>query len=186
MENQPQTLDQIVSIITQIEERIIEAGGELTPETEKHLQEALDNLSDKVDGYYHAIERLSWAYEYWSECSLKYERRAAACDRTRDFLKRHIENQIKIMRAINPTESRLRGREFTAKLVESAGRVVIKDEDRVPDKYVRKITNSSFMKAEMLADLKRGEEIPGVDLEKLEFVRFSANSDIKKPQPENH
>lgn len=82
-----QTLNDIMKDFHDIEEMLIESGGELTPEIEELLDQNADDLDSKLDGYASFIEYLKGQAQYLKNVE----------DQFKDH-RQIVENTVKRMR----------------------------------------------------------------------------------------
>lgn len=128
-------LYQIDAELAEIEQAIIDAGGEVTEETEAKLHEILDSREDKVDGYIAVIKSnlaIAKAFKV-EEDRLKANRTARE-----NTAKRLKERLYESMRQHGDTE--LVGNLGKAKIQNNGGKVpveVLADVDSLPERFQR-------------------------------------------------
>lgn len=134
------------------------------------LQARIDELvaerSKKEDGIYFFYQDIE------SEIQL-FGKQMEKAKRYINFLKRQQENlkQYTIDMYSNTGELPKHSALNPIKVSESGGSVEVLDEKQIPLKYWKDVITTVLKKKEILEDLKAGEDIPGVKLNKKQYVR---------------
>lgn len=172
MENK--SLIAIVSESAQIEQMLIESGGELTPELEAFLQVNGKELAEKVDAYDLIIERFENLKSFYSAQSDFYARVASSCSGTVYRLKENIKRAMQELGA-----EEIKGNQKRFKLVQGSGSLRIKDPEMIPVEFKQEIIETLIDKQALKAALKQGP-IPGAEIEFSPSLRTYANLPDKK------
>lgn len=169
---QNKTLFNIVSEVLSIEQHLLENGGEFNELTNNYFEINEANLTEKIDAYAYAIDRLDSTFEYLK----KKEAEAKQA-------KKQIENRIEDLKlrlklaskALNRPE--LRGLEYKYTVSKMKPKAVIIDKDSIPTTFVKEkivfeIDNELLLKA-----LNEGQEVQGAVLEEVVSLRRSIIKD---------
>ena len=134
-------------------------------EFELQIQELFNELYIKEDGIY-------WFYKNNEKRIEMIEEHIAKCSKIKKTLKNGAERMKQLVisshedAGTTPNHS-----DFNPlKIRNSSGAVDIIDEAKIPDKYWIRVETTKLDKKRILADLKEGEQIPGVRLAKNKFV----------------
>ncbi len=95
--NTPETLHSLITQMQEIEEQIIEAGGELTPEIEALISGTEEKIEDKLDSYAAMIQYLKGQAEYLDNQAKLYAARKRTVTNSIDSMK---ERMLGAMQAI--------------------------------------------------------------------------------------
>lgn len=164
-----ETLKELLRMDQELEEKLIESGGELTEETEK-AQLALEiSLPQKIDSYYRVMKHLESSEEYFKARAEEFHVQAVQLKNARDRLKRNIkfimeENRI----------NQLSGNDYSFKLTNAKPKMIIQDE-LVPDEYKQEIKMIEIDKDKIYEDLSKEMVIPGCRFEPTVALRTSIN-----------
>jgi len=93
----PETLHSLITQMQEIEEQIIEAGGELTPEIEALISGTEEKIEDKLDSYAAMVDYLKGQAEYLDNQAKIYAARKKTVTNSIDSMK---ERMIGAMQAI--------------------------------------------------------------------------------------
>lgn len=167
------SLSLIVSETALLEQKIIEAGGEITPEIEALLVVNEAELMDKVDSYNFIIERFDAYEEFYKQRADMFYSISSRCKSAREILKNNI---LLAMERLGKKE--IQGEDFRFALVKSKASVVIEDEKLIPEDYKTKVITEKVDKSRLSADLQMGP-IPGAKLQEGFHLRAFVNS-LKK------
>lgn len=131
----PETLQQIIEHMQDVQSRLIESGGVLTPEIEALITSTEEKLEQKLDGYAAMIDYLKGQTEYLDRQAKLFAER-----------KKSIENSIRNMR------------ERMALAMETAGQSKIKTAAHTYSRTTRESwsINDNLTKEHMDLMLKRG------------------------------
>lgn len=155
MSNSLVDLSLLMSTITT---KIIEAGGELTPELEAMFDDVGLQLEQKVDSYSFFMERLELEAEYWK---VKADQ-LARFSRTHQNLKDRLNERIKASMVLMGVDE-VKGQDVRFKLSKAAPRLLL-EELILEDKYKIVKTETVPDKERIKADLIGGGEIKGARL----------------------
>lgn len=150
---------ELVNTTKQLEDALIESGGELTPELEAMLAVKDVQLPAKVDAYHHVIDRLNNTADFYKSKADFYSKFSKSCSGAAKRLKDNIKYGL-----ISMGLDQLIGDEIKFKLRNNKASVFIKDESLIPETYKVPVTVYELDKDKILADLKAGIEIPGAEL----------------------
>lgn len=162
----------LYSLVTQaqaIEQQIMEAGGELSPEVEQALTQVDLSLAEKIDSYDFVMDRLEGQSDYWKAKAALYTKISKSYDGVRERLRTAIKDA---MIALNKTE--IAGNDVRFKLQNSAPKLII-DEAKVSDKFKMQITTMVIDKERIKSALKDGIPVEGATLEQGQHIRPYAN-----------
>jgi predicted nuclease with TOPRIM domain len=133
------------------------------------LKESLNSIDDEIDTKVENIAKVIKSIES-DVAGLKGEEKRLA-DRRKglenriDNLKKYIESS---MRAVG--KEKIRGKVFTLGIQRNAPSVDVTNEDAIPEQYF--ITKRELSKKDILAALKKGEEVPGAAIKQTESLRI--------------
>jgi predicted nuclease with TOPRIM domain len=133
------------------------------------LKESLNSIDDEIDTKAENIAKVIKSIES-DVAGLKGEEKRLA-DRRKglenriDNLKKYIESS---MRAVG--KEKIRGKVFTLGIQRNAPSVDVTNEDAIPEQYF--ITKRELSKKDILAALKKGEEVPGAAIKQTESLRI--------------
>lgn len=159
------TLPEIFKKAMQLENDLIDSGGELSPDLEKAHIEIMTELALKGESYALVVERLGNAQEYYEAKAEKYKKIARGVERTRGFLKNSLKTA---MTELGVKE--LSGPDIKIKLQNSPEALEIVDEALIPS-HMKKVVVSPDT-ALIKASLKQGETVPGASLKQDTHIRF--------------
>lgn len=163
------TLYSLVIQAQAIEQKIMEAGGELTPEVEEALTRVDLSLAEKVDGYDFVIERMENQSEYWKAKAALFSKIAKSYETARERLKNSIKDA---MVSLGKTE--ISGNDVRFKLQNNAPKLVI-DDTKIPDGFKMQVVTTVVDKERIKSALKDGIPVQGASLEQGQHVRSYAN-----------
>lgn len=153
-------LFELVSQANELSEKIVESGGEITPEMETALALNETAIATKVDSYAVLMDRSALEESYWRA-------RAAECEAiARGFKKvaERLDNNIhQAMKAMSVTE--ITGDEYKFKIQKCGSRLVIEDKEALPKEYVIQTVVTEPDKARIKSALSEGFKVSGAKLE---------------------
>jgi hypothetical protein len=164
MEEQKQTLVEIVSQVAEVTSQIVEAGGELSPELEMKLMQIDLSLARKVDGYSNFIDRLEMEIAYWDAKAKRMKQIADSHKRLREGLRTRIKEAMIAM-----DRNEIAGEDMRFKLVRSTPSLVIDDENAIPGEY--QIVSWEIDNAKLKKALQSDMKVPGAHLEESLSLR---------------
>jgi hypothetical protein len=158
-----------------LEKKLIEAGGELTPELEAALEVKEIQLPEKVDGYNAIIDRFEWIKKSYKERADFFLGLAKSSQSLID----RLESNLKIaMQAAGVDE--IEGVDYRFKLQKSPPSVVIEDEAKVDGAYKVTETITKIDKKRMAEDLKLGIPVEGAKLNQGSYVKAYSNNPARR------
>lgn len=171
MTEQKQSLADIVGQANAIEMKLMESGGELTPELEAALLQVDASLPEKLDGYDVVMARLAAAEKMWAARADEYARVASALSNAQSRMKERLKWAMGQM-----GKSEVSGNEVRFTLVNGKPKLVINGE--VPEAYVTIVQTKQADKERIRADLEMGVKIPGASLEPtVQLRRYAARKE---------
>lgn len=138
----------------------MESGGEITPELEARLDISAEKLPQKVDNYNFIIQELEGQAQVW-------KMRKDASNAIQKQFEGHVErvkDRIReAMRAMNASE--LAGNLYKFQLRKSQPKLVIDDENKIPDEFKMVVQTTVLDKERVKAALVDGFDVPGAHVE---------------------
>lgn len=133
------------------------------------LEESLNSIDDEIDTKAENIAKVIKSIEV-DVTGLKGEEKRLSDRRKNlegriDNLKKYIESS---MRAVG--KEKIKGKVFTLGIQKNVPSVDIVDEDAIPEQYF--IVKKELSKKDILAALKKGEEVPGAAIKQTESLRI--------------
>lgn len=156
-----------------LEDKILEAGGELPPELEAELAKLETALPAKVEAYSVMMSRWELEEEYWAHRAEQLERIAKGFKAARERLK----EALKVAMATGNLE-KIEGETVFFSLSKGKEVVEILNAGEVPEDYKSSVVVVSVEKDRVREDLLMGQEIPGVRLK----PSYTLRSGVKKPE----
>lgn len=165
------SLLQITSEVNQLEQMLIEGGGEITETIESMLAIRDISLPEKVDSYSFVLQRLESNAQFYKERAAMFQNAAKTIENAQKSLK----DRLKIaMHELQVTE--LAGNEVKYKLTASKPKLVIEDVEMIPLKYKREVISTEIDKEKIEQDLRENIEVIGAKLEPVFALRQSVNT----------
>lgn len=146
----------------EIENHLIESGGEITKELEAlidYKEYTVNELESNVDMSALAIERLDLLNEYYQQQIEGLNRILEGLDRVKSRLKFNLEQAL-----ITNNLTQLSGELKTISIKKNPPKVDIWKEDLVPEDYKKIVVTTGINTMQISDDLKAGKEIPGCRL----------------------
>lgn len=150
--------------------RIVEAGGELTPELEAAFDNVGSQLQEKADSYAFFMDRLDAEAEFWKQKAESYSRVSKSCKALRERLNDSIKSAMQVL---NTDE--IQGVDMRFKLSRAAPKLII-DEAFLPSSFKMQVIETVPDKTKIKNALEVGTEIPGVKQESVFTLRKYINS----------
>ena len=172
MENK--SLYLIVNEAMQIEQMLMESGGEVTPEIEMALSVNSSELANKVDGYQHIIERFNSLADHYKARAEFFKTIAGQCKTASDRLKDNIKFAM-----IELGVDEVKGQDMRFKLSTTSGTLVIEDAEMVPVEFKTEVITTEIDKKSLKEAALKGD-VPGVKIEPGHSLRSYANTPEKK------
>lgn len=165
MSEENKSLVALVSMVSKLEQDLLENGGELSPESEAMLAEIDVRLPEKVENYQGIIERMDMVYEYYSAKAQYLKEIAESARGVKERCKKNLQYAMETMGFME-----IQGTETRFKLM-STKAVEIEDESKIPEAY--KVTEVVIKteKKKILEDLKAGFTVEGASLKTNHHVR---------------
>lgn len=166
------TLSVLVAESEEILSKIIENGGELTPELDQSIQANATDIRSKVDNYCYVLESLKTRNEYAIHRMKQWESIASNCERAIDNIKSRLKHAMETL--VLPD---IHGFEYSLRLVVNPPAVVIDDEAKLPLEFVSTEVKSvtKIDKRAILDAIKEGREVPGASVERAKRLVIKAS-----------
>jgi len=152
--------------LTDLEVRLIESDGEISPETEAQLASISRDLAHKIDNYDLIISGLKKKAEFYKQKADEFQRANRAII---NFIER-LKANLKVILPQFPN-SEIKGEHAYYKLVTSGKKLVIDDENKLPSKYKITVSNIVPDKELILSNLEDGIPVEGAHLEDIIQLR---------------
>lgn len=154
-----QSLIEMAQVARELSRRLMESGGEITPEMETELSVTGENLPKKVDNYQFVLDEIEIARDLWKkrkdECAAQERQYTKAIERIRD--------RIRVAMAMLET-TELVGNYYRFKLSRSKPKLVISDPSLIPQDLMRITQVIEPDKDRIRAALELGQAVPGCEL----------------------
>lgn len=170
----PTTLGGMLSLANWIEQRLVESGGEITPELTAMIEAQNLAVPDKVDSTVFVMKRMETVARLFKDEAARYTSVARGLSGAHDRLKAYVKFNMS-ERGIKE----LSGEANRFQLVGSAPKLVIDDMNLIPDVYTTPVVTREPNTEMILEALKAGREVPGAHLEKVEALRIYASKKVK-------
>lgn len=170
MENK-ETMAQLTEFSIQLNQLLMESGGEITEELEQMFAELDLKTRHKVDAYAFAMDKMESEAEYWKQ-------RAERCMRVaKSFLvaRERLNNTIKNRMIVDGTND-LVGFESKFKLVKIKPKMII-NENILDNRFYKEAVLRKIDRSLIEDAIKQGESVPGVVLEPVYTLRPTVNKD---------
>jgi hypothetical protein len=165
------TLNELLDLSREIENRLIEADGLITPDIEA-LTNILDvSLPEKIDGYAIVIDRMEANAEWFKAQAYKYALVQKGLERASENIRTRLK-EIMIQREV----ADLAGNTERFKLSPSKPRLLIGDETKIPTQFLIETKTISPDKDAIRAALTKGDKVESCVLE----PSFSLRRYVKK------
>ncbi|MGZ3770043.1 MAG: siphovirus Gp157 family protein [Bdellovibrio sp.] len=172
MENKSLVL--LVNEAMQIEQMLMESGGELTEEINKSLSVNSAELAQKVDGYDHILTRFESLEKHYKARAEFFKTIATQCKAAQDRLRDNIKFAMHEMGV-----SEIKGNDMRFKMAPTQGMLIIEDESMVPVEFKHEIVTTEIDKKALKDALLKGE-LPGAKLVPGFSLRSYANTPERK------
>jgi len=167
MENK--TMAELTSLSHILNQAIIEAGGEITPEIEQLLTDLDIKTKEKVDAYKYAMDKMEIEAEYFKQRAEEFMHVAKGFINSRERLNIILKNRM-----IVDGSKELLGNDSKFKLVSLKPKMVI-DEKFLEDRFYREEVLKKVDRNTIEEAIKQGEAVAGVTLEPVFALRPSIN-----------
>jgi hypothetical protein len=145
--------------------KLEENQGELTPELEQQLNDAVADVVTKQDGYIKVIDTLNTLEEQAKQWRDKMNRKIKSIQNQKERLKDALIYHFHLI-----GETEIKSELGKIKLMKTL-KVGEMDIDALPEKYKELVEEIKVNKKQLLADLKQGP-INGAELEESEYIRI--------------
>lgn len=159
----------LVNEAAEIENRIIESNGELTPEIEALLYLNTNELSQKVDNYVGLMKKMELTASYYKDKAQFFLKLANTFDKVHDSC---CERMLQALKTLGTDE--IKGHDYKFKIYKSPPKLIIDDKEAIPEQYLIINTNVDIDKDALKSQLKNGA-VSGAHLESGSYVKILAN-----------
>lgn len=173
------SLAAIVNESNQIEAMLLESQGEITEAIEAALAVRDLELTEKVDGYSHIMDRFAALESHYKEKAEFFSRISKQCSNVQDRLKNNIKFA---MQEMGTTE--LVGVDIRFTLKPTTGSLVIDDAEIVPVEFKSEVIETVIDKKKLKDAASKGE-VPGARVEPGFSLRMFANTPERKTKKES-
>lgn len=155
-----QSLYEIATEAQRVAQRLIESGGEMTPELE--LSIALNDLDmeSKIDAYAEVMARFENEEMYWKQREQECAKMKMVYQNSHKRMKNVLKETM-----VRLDRKKLDGDFHGFTLSQSAGSLVIEDETMIPGIYKIQTVTVEISKAMLKEALQSGEQIAGAHIE---------------------
>ena len=168
------TMIELVKRANNLEQMIIDSGGEITDIIAKIEDDLKTDIQNKSEDYYFIIERMKSSEEFFKLEADKYYKASNTLKNTHTRIKDLLKNA---MSAIGITE--IISGKMRVKLFDSRDRLEIYSESDIPQQYKMIVTTHEIDKEKLRADLEAGVQITGARLVQGKTIRFTPNRKAK-------
>lgn len=147
-----------------------EAEGELTPQLEEWLAEVEKNIATKADHYRFVLDRLEANAEALDKRAKELRAAAVALHNVQESIKGRIKQAMTTMGT-----NEVKGESFRFKLSNSAPRIVVDNEDKVPLTFKREETVWTPDKKAIKESFDLGVPVEGCHIEQGQTLRTYVN-----------
>jgi len=160
------TLRELTAEFGFFQQELIDAGGEISPEIETRLAHFEASLTTKADSIAYVLDHLDAEAIYWKAKASDMQKLARSFSNAHERLKDRVKFA---MRKMGATE--IKGDEQTFSLSDSRKKLVIFDQEKVPDSFLKETIVTEPDKYAIESSLKAGIEVPGCMLEPVYMLR---------------
>lgn len=161
MTDQKKSLMDIAKDAYDFEQRIIEAGGEISEALEAELVNINKDLTTKVDAYFWRMNQLEGRAEVYKKQATMILSIATSLNRVVEEMEERIKQAMITMKV-----PEVRGDTAKFKLTDTAGKLIIEDEKLIPMAFKTIVPESYVPDRKRIKDaLTKGEQVSGVRLE---------------------
>lgn len=165
------SLVRLTNEFSQLDQTLIESGGEISPEIESRFELASGAITEKIDNYKLYMDHLELRSAWFM--SIADQAYAAANSFT---------NQIKRMKSNLKTAAKLlgtsdlNGNAYRFKISKLKPKLIVEPIELVPAKYLKEVVKVEIDKDLIIKDLEAGIDVPGCRLEENYSVRQYINA----------
>lgn len=138
--------------------------GEITPEVEQQMLE----LTNSVDDAAIFLERSEHIIAYFKSMRDQLNKKIKTIENATDFVESEIKKAVAISGA-------LQGTNYTFKLSKTKPKVIISDETKISDLYLRTKVTHEVDKTAIYESLKKGVAVEGAELQDNYSLRKTIN-----------
>lgn len=165
----------LVNEVSEIENALLDNGGEITPEIEAMLSVKDIQLPQKVDNYALVIQRMDSLESFYKDRAKVFLAMAKAASSITDRCKFNLKSAMEELAV-----DELLGNDIKFKLVNSNPACVIEDESKIDGAYKIIETVIKTDNRRIIEDLKLGVPVAGARLERGRSLRQYPNSPNSK------
>lgn len=154
-----------------LEEALLETCGEITPDIVDLIEVKETQLPAKVDRYYYMIDRCEHLAGYYKQKADELAKIAKAFTTVADNCEQRMKAAL-----LENGETEFLGFEFRFKLQPTKKRVVIENENAVPEAYKKAKTLVTIDKESIRQDIEKGFPVEGARLEDNFCLRKYVNT----------
>lgn len=156
-----------------LDNELIEAIGELTPEMEQALLEIETNLPEKVDNYAYLIDKVEHEAEFFKKKAEKYLKTSKVLEN----LHQRLLDSIK-QRMIEFNLLEVKGHDEVFRIARGKPVVTVLSQSEIPESHLKKTLTISVDKNSIREAIEGGKEIAGVRLDPSFTLRRSLNKKV--------
>ena len=134
---------------------------------EKALDEITDNIQMKAENMAKLIKSIEGNINALKDEEKRLQAKRKALENKVVNIKEYLENQLKAMGL-----KKVQGNLFTVSIQKNPQSVNILNEDLIPEQFKEVVTTTKIDRRELLAALKEGQEIEGVEIKQTESLRI--------------
>lgn len=135
---------------------------------EKALQTVESELSDKAENIARLVKNIEANAEVIKAEETRLAKKRKTLENKKDWFKSYLENQLKTI-----GKEKIEGQLFTVRLQKNPPSVNVLNEDKIPDKYWKVVTERNLDRKSLLADLKAEIKIEGAEIKQEKSLRIS-------------
>lgn len=159
METKNDTLHSLLALSNEVGLKLLESGGEITPDIESHLQITEQQLPQKVDSYSFVLDRLDADAAFFQMLAEEYKEKAKHLKDAHQRLKDRLKDLM-----LHHGVMELKGERHKFKLSPSRSAIEIENEALVPREFKIQVVTEKVNKEALREKLEKGESVPGVEL----------------------
>ena len=134
---------------------------------EKALDEITDSIQIKAENMAKLIKSIEGNINVLKDEEKRLQAKRKALENKVVNIKEYLENQLKAMGL-----KKVQGNLFTVSIQKNPQSVNILNEDLIPEQFKEVVTTTKIDRRELLAALKEGQEIEGVEIKQTESLRI--------------
>lgn len=169
------TLRSLTAEALTIEQKLLESGGEITPEIEADLSLNDENMAIKIDGYALMLGRMDQMIEYHKQLMTQHAAHIATIEKAKEWM---LSNLLGTAERLQ--RDSLNGNEWVVKARTNPPKVEITDETLISDDFKVTKTTQTIDKKKIGDGLKLGIQIPGTRLVQTKRVEVKTRVELLK------